>query len=173
MSDEDFNVIWRGFEARLERLEDLVKELDQTVRGSRRTKDPGLIAEADRFDHELRRLNAVVFTDATDTHGLVHDVNVLMGRQVGSDRRSEFRWKYWMPTMLAILAMILTILVNLDKIKANLPKYHPSPLEKKIDRAKHPRGRKIVKIRVIPPPMPPQESPASQSTKESPQNPQP
>lgn len=167
MSDEDFNAIWRGFEARIERLEDLQKELEETVKGSRRSKVTGLVSDSDRFDTELRRLNAVVFMDSSGKHGLAHDVDVLMGRQVGSDRRSEFRWKYWMPTILAILAMTLTILVNLDKIKTNFPKLHLSPLEQKIEKAKHPKGRKIVKVRLVPRPTQPQENPPSESIKES------
>lgn len=147
MSEED--VIWRGLEARLERLEDIVKDLDETVRGSRRTKDPGLVADQDRMDHELRKLNAVVFTDSTGKHGLAHDVDVLMGRQAGVDRRSEFRWKYWAPTFLALLALVVTMLTNLDKIKSNLPKYHPGPLEAQIDQAKRPRGKKLVRYRRV------------------------
>ncbi len=164
MTDEDFNVIWRGLEARLERLEDTVKDLDEAIRGSRRTKDPGLVAEQDRIDLIVRKLSAVVFTDSTGKHGLAHDVDVLMGRQVGADRRSEFRWKYWIPTLLAILAMVLTFLTNLDQIKQNWPHLHLSPLEKKIEKAKHPKGRKIVKIRVIGAPMPSPVNPPSAST---------
>ncbi len=167
MSDEDLSVIWRGFEARLERLEDLVRELDSVVRGSRRNKDPGIVAEQDRMDELLIRLNAVIFQDSTGKHGLAHDVEVLMGRQVGEDRRSEFRWKYWAPTFLAILSLTVTALMNLDKIKANLPKYHPGPLEAKIDRAKRPRGKKIIKIRIVPPPTLPPENPPSEPLKES------
>lgn len=142
----DDEVIWRGFEARLERLEDIVKDLDETVRGSRRTKDPGLVAEQDRMAYDLRKLNAVVFTDSTGKHGVAHDVDVLMGRQAGVDRRSEFRWKYWMPTLLSLLALAVTFLANLDKIRQNLPSYHPGPLEQKIDQAKHPKGKILYRV---------------------------
>lgn len=161
--NEDDNVIWRGFEARIERLEDIVQDLDASLRGDRRQKIIGLLADWDRHDSELRRLNAVVFTDSTGKHGLAHDIDVLMGRQAGADRRSEFRWKYWIPTLLALLAMAVTILTNLDQIKKNLPKDHPGPLERQIEEAKHPKGRRIVRIRHV------QAEAPSDDTKESPQ----
>lgn len=160
--NEDENVIWRGFEARIERLEDVVRDLDDMLRGNSRKRVIGLQPEYDRIDHELRRLNAVIFTDSTGKHGLAHDVDVLMGRQAGVDRRSEFRWKYWAPTLLALLALAVTFLTNLDKIMANLPQYHPAPLEEKIDQAKHPRGKKIVRYRVIH-----QDEAPSEATKDS------
>lgn len=147
MQNEEENVIWRGFEARIERLENLVQALNDVIEGNRHRRIIGLASEQDRMDLELRKLNAVVFTDSTGKHGLAHDVDVLMGRQAGADRRSEFRWKYWAPTLLALLALTTTILTNLDKIKANLPLYHPGPLEAKIDQAKHPKGKVIYRIR--------------------------
>ncbi len=172
MNDED-QPIWRGFEARLERLEDIVKDLDESLRGGRRRRIIGLLAEHSRLEDLVTKLNAVVFMDSTGKHGMAHDVDVLMGRQTGADRRSEFRWKYWIPTLLAVLAMTATILTNLDKIKANLPKYHPALLEKKIDRAKHPKGKTLYHIRQISSPKvaPSMETPEkrdSQNTSESP-----
>lgn len=164
MGDED--VLWRGFEARLERLEDVVKELHDVIDGNRAKRIIGLVASYDKLDELTTRLNSVVFMDSTGKHGLAHDVDVLMGRQTGADRRSEFRWKYWIPTIMAILAMSLTLLANLDKIKANLPKYRPGPLEAQIDQAKHPRAKKkIYRVRHD------QENPVSDDIKESPPTP--
>lgn len=144
--NEDENVIWRGFEARIERLENLVQELNDVVEGNRHRRIIGLAPEQDRMDLELRKLNAVVFTDSTGKHGLAHDVDVLMGRQVGADRRSEFRWKYWIPTILSVLALVVTILTQWGQIKGNFPKDHPGPLEQEIEKAKHPKGKTIYRV---------------------------
>jgi hypothetical protein len=159
--DNEENALWRGFEARIERLEDMVRELDEALRGSRHKRVIGLLPEYDRMDSEVRKLNAIIFMDSTGKHGLAHDVDVLMGRQAGVDRRSEFRWKYWIPTLLAVLAMIVTVLTNLGKIKENFPKYHPAPLEKAIDQAKHPKGKTLYRVRRV------QEKVLSDDTKES------
>lgn len=158
--NEEENALWRGFEARLERLEHKVQELLDIVHGNRYKKIVGLESDVDRMDSDIRKLNAVMFMDSTGKHGVAHDVEVLMGRQAGVDRRSEFRWKYWMPTLLALLALTVTVLTNLEKIRSNFPKYHPGPLELKIDQAKHPKGKKIVRYRTVPVP--------SEDTEESP-----
>lgn len=146
----------------MERVEDLVRDLDESLRGDRRRRIIGLLSEFVRLSEDVTKLKAVMFMDSTGKHGVAHDVDVLMGRQAGIDRRSEFRWKYWAPTLLALLALTVTILTNLDKIRANLPKYHPAPLEAAIDRAKHPRGKTILRVRRV------QAEAPSDDTKESP-----
>lgn len=163
--NEDENALWRGFEARIERLEDIVRDLDETLRGDRRKKLIGLLAEQDRMDLELRKLNAVVFTDSTGRRGIAHDVDVLMERRSGKDRRFEFIWKYWIPLALSAVALAITVTINWDKIQARLPKYHPGPLEAKIDSARHPRSpKKIYRVRHV------QEEVHSDDIKESDQN---
>lgn len=162
MNDEE-HPIWRGFEARIERLEDVVHDLDEMLRGDRHRKIIGLLAEQDRMDADLRKINAVVFTDSTGKHGLAHDVDVLMGRQAGIDRRSEFRWKYWIPTLLAVLALSITILTNWVQIKQNFPKDHPGLLEQEIEKAKHPKGKRLYRVRHIQ-----EKAPSDEDTKESP-----
>ncbi len=151
--NEDENALWRGFEARIERLEDIVRELDEVLRGDRRKRIIGLLPEYDRMDSEVRKLNAIIFMDSTGKHGLAHDVDVLMGRQTGADRRSEFRWKYWVPTLLAVLALVVTILTNWTQIKEDFPKDHPAPLEQAIEKAKRPKGKKIVRYHSVPLPL--------------------
>lgn len=162
--NEDENALWRGFESRLERVEDVVQELDVSLRGDRRRKIIGLLADWDRHDEALRRLNAVVLGDAAGSKGMAHDVDLLMDRRSGKERRSDFIWKNWIPTLLALLALGLTILTNWDQIKQRFPTDHPGPLEKKIEQAKHPKGKTLYKVHHVP-----AEAP-SESTKESPPN---
>jgi hypothetical protein len=142
---------------KLEEVKAQLKDLERAVRGGR----DSLLSEYRRHDQELTRIHAVLFQDPTGQKGLLHDVDVLMGRRSYDNTRKEFRWKYWIPTVLAVVALAATTLTNLDKIKANLPKYHPGPLEKRIDQAKHPRGKKIYRTRVTK--SPPQEPGPSSS----------
>lgn len=144
--NEDENAIWRGFEARFERLEDIVRDMDEILRGDRRSKTIGLLAEQDRHDQELRKLNAVVFLDSTGKRGLAHDVDVLMERRSGQEKRMELRWGFWTAIIVAVISAATALLTNLDKIKKNLPKDHQSPLEQKIERAKHPKSPKKIYI---------------------------
>lgn len=160
MNDEE-NALWRGFEARIERLEDIARDFDEVLRGDRRKRIIGLLAEHDRMDKELTKLNAVVFMDSTGKHGLAHDVDVLMDRRTGKDRRSQFLWGFWTAITVAVISSGTAILTNWDKIKANLPKYHPGPLEQKIEQAKRPKGKTLYKVRHV------QAEAPSESTKES------
>jgi len=146
----DDNAIWRGIESRLEHLEDIIRELDEILRGDRKRKIVGLLAEWDRHDHELRKLNAVVFVDSTGKRGLAHDVDYLMDRRSGQERREQFKWGFWTAIAVALISSTTMLLTNWEKVQKILPKQKLSPLEKKIERAKHPTGKKIYKVRIIP-----------------------
>ncbi len=164
--NEDENLIWKGIDARLDRLEDLVQELDASLRGDRRRKIVGLLSAWDQLDEDVRRIKGLVIGDVAGSNkGMAHDVDLLMGRRKYDNQAKEFRWKYWIPTLLALLALTVTILTSLDKIKENLPRYHPSPLEAKIDEAKHPKGKTLYRVRRVPAVAP------SDDIKESPTNP--
>lgn len=163
MNDDD-NGFWRGFEARLERLEDLTKELDEVLRGSRRNRQSGLVADQEKLELEVRKLSAVVFVDSTGKRGIAHDVDVLMGRRRDKDETRGLRWQSWTAIVITLLGIMgKVILSNLPRIKQELLKV--DPLEKKIERAKHPKGKKIYRIKVVPA----SEEPSS-PTKDTPPN---
>ncbi len=150
MNEED-NSQWRGLDARTERLEDLTRELDELLRGSRRTKQTGLVADQERMELEVRKLNAVVFVDSTGKRGIAHDVDYLMDRRSGNDRREGFRWTFWGLILATLISSGTALLTNWDRIKNLLPKDHPGPLEMKIEKARRPRSpKKIFRLRVVP-----------------------
>ncbi len=151
--DDDSSVLWRGLESRLERVEDITSGLDEILRGNRRKKIIGLLEEQDRMDADLRKLMAVVFQDSTGKRGLAHDVDVLMDRRSGEDRRSQLKWGFWTAIIVAAMTSATALLTNWDKILKSLPKHNPSPLEKKIEKARHPKSpKKIYRFRIVPPP---------------------
>lgn len=156
--NEDENVIWRGFEARIERLEDLIHELDELLRGSRKSKHSGIVADQERMELELRKLNAVVFVDSTGKRGIAHDVDYLMDRKSGAERREGFKWTFWGLILATLISSLSAILPNLDKIKNLWTKTPPFPWETRIVRVKH---KKIYRVRVVP------EQTPSDDTKES------
>ncbi len=163
--NEESNALWRGFEARLERLEDMVRDLDEVLRGDRHKKIFGLLPEYDRLDLEVRKLNAVVFVDSTGKRGIAHDVDYLMDRRSGQERREGFKWTFWGLILATIISSLAAVLTNLDKIKILLPVLRLSPLEEKIERARHPKGKKVFRVRIAP-----QEKAPSEDIKEIPPN---
>lgn len=149
MADED--ILWRGFESRLERLEDTVKELDELLRGSRKNKISGLITDSERMDDTLRKLNAVVFVDSTGKRGIAHDVDYLMDRRSGAERREGFKWTFWGLILATAISSLTALLTNLDKLKVILPAYRLDPLDQMIEKAKHPKSpKKIYRYRSVP-----------------------
>lgn len=132
----------------LEDLQDRVKDFDAILRGER--GHGGLISEYERHDEMLTRLYAVVIQDSTGKKGLLHDIDYLMGRKSSRDQMRGIRWQTAATILAALLAAMANIAPHWDKIKKSLPPL--SPLEKKIEKAKHPKGKKIIRYRVVPAP---------------------
>lgn len=150
--DDEENALWRGFEARLERLEHLVQELLDLVNGNRHRKIVGLSSEQDRMDLELRKINAVLFQDSTGQKGLLHDIDYLMGRKSDREKNRQYRWQFWTAVIVAMITGATALITNWDKIKKNFPKSNPGPLEARIERARHPKSpKKVYRLRVVPP----------------------
>ena len=165
MNDEE-NIVWRGLEARIERLEHHVQELMDIVQGNRHNKVVGLAPEQDRMDLELRKINAVLFQDPTGQKGLLHDVDFLMGRRKYDNQSREYRWKFATEIIVKILTLAGLLLLGWDKMEGlyrKLISQKMGPLEKKIEQAKHPKSaKKIYRIHVVPASDPtPDDSPPS------------
>ncbi len=164
--NEDDNPLWKGLDARIERLEHLVQEIHDVVQGNRYRKIIGLATEQDRMDLELRKINAVLFQDPTGQKGLLHDVDVLMGRRKYDNKTTELKWKFATEVVIKILALVGVLLLGWDKMEAlykRILNQKPAPLEAKIEKAKHPKGKPIYKVHIV------SDEAPSENTKESPQ----
>lgn len=166
--DEEDNPLWKGLDARTERLEHLVQELNDIVQGNRYRKIIGMATDQDRMDLELRKINAVLFQDPTGQKGLLHDVDVLMGRRKYDNQSREIIWKSATEVVVKILALVGVLLLSWDKLEVLYHKIRnqkPAPLEAQIEKAKHPKGKTLYKVRHL------QEKALSGDTEESPPNP--
>lgn len=134
----------------LEDVQDRVKEFDAILRGER--GHGGLISEYERHDEMLTRLYAVIIQDSTGKKGLLHDVDHLMGRKSFSERTIQFRWQSWTAIAVAVIGAAAANLQSLEKIAKKFLKEKPGILEQKIEKAKRPRGKKIIRYRVVPAP---------------------
>lgn len=154
----------------IEDLQERVRELDIILRGEKGKS--GLIAEYDRHDEKLTKLYAVIFQDPTGQKGVLHDIDVLMGRRKYDNQSREFKWKFATEVTVKILTLAGILFLGWDKMEALYQKIiHQklSPLEQKIEKARHPKSpKKIYRVRVVPapaaPPLPqtPPPPPASE-----------
>lgn len=146
---------------KIEDIQDRLRDLEITLHGKR--AKTGLLAEYFRHDELLGRLYAVIWQDPTGQKGILHDIDVLMGRARAREENKAIKWQSGSAIAVAIIMSLASLMINLDKIKKYLPKYHPGPLEQKIDQARRPRGKVLYKTRKVSA----SEEP-SESTKESP-----
>jgi|SRR5882672_5327555 len=143
--DEQSDEKWRGIidsHVLYDKIEDLgerVKDLDTIIKGK-----GGLINEYERHDEKLTRLYAVIFQDPTGQKGLLHDVDVLMGRRHEKDSTRGLKWQFWGAIVVAIITSAAMILTNFVKIRDTLLKI--DPLEARISQAKHPKSKKKVYV---------------------------
>lgn len=90
-------------------------EMDGTLRGH--GGQPGLIAEYERLDETCRRLYAVIWQDPTGQKGLLHDVDVLMGRKRHGEELSARRWTLMEKLLIALVSAMTAITVALLAIE--------------------------------------------------------
>lgn len=127
---------------KIEDLQDRIRELEITLHGKR--AKTGLLAEYQRHDELLARMYAVIWQDPTGQKGILHDIDLLMGRKKDKDETKKYKWAF----ITAVAAALVTsVLANLDKIKSLVQK-EKSPLGQAIERAKHPKGKPIIRYRI-------------------------
>lgn len=141
---------------RIEELRARIRDLEHIVI---KGKD-NLRSEYRRHDELLTRIYAVLFQDATGQKGVLHDLDVLMGRRRVRDESRGLKWQFWGVVLAAAIAGLTAILTHLPQIKREL--LREDPLEKKINKIKNPKPRYIhYKIRALPPEEPKENPPSA------------
>lgn len=121
-------------DARVDKIEEIVGDLDETIRGNSKDEIGGLVARLREMEFHTTRLNAIIFVDSTGKKGLKHDVEELLeGRE---DRRTV--WKSWKEIAVAII-MSGTIGYFWPEIKAKIEAPRTDIVGKEIELAVHPR----------------------------------
>jgi len=121
---------------------------DKLLRGDPDKDTDGIIARIHTIENAINLLRAVVDVDKAGNKGLVGRVEALEARE----KSTVERWKFWVAIIGLIGAVIVSVITNLDKIERFVaPPKKPDRLHQMIDKAKHPRGRPIVRYRIVPP----------------------
>lgn len=132
----------------LDDLELKYEAIDRVIRGNFEEETAGFAERLHALEDDLRERRA------TRVKGQVADVEI---------RKSKWEFAREITKQLLIAAVALILGFRWDSLETLFLKIihqKPAPLEQAIDQAKRPRGKKIYRVRVVPP---------SDDTKESPQ----
>jgi hypothetical protein len=138
-----------------DRLDDHIeklREVDAVLHGDPRDRsDIGLCALVTEEDHRLAKIEAVLFRDALGKGGLIVEVSEL--REGRLDRRQTRHDVLKLITAIIVAAITSGVLTkNWAGIMHYFGKKSTDPVDQMIEKAKHPRGGKRVRVRYVPPP---------------------
>ena len=96
----------------LDQIDETLDALDRVLRGDYENSRDGLVSRFGDMEHQLRKINAILFKDATGKAGLLDTVDALIsGRMDAVERR-----KSTASVVIAIITSIALVLTNIDRI---------------------------------------------------------
>jgi hypothetical protein len=129
----------------IERLKRTAFRDDKIMRGDPENNLPGLIETMNHLANEINKFNRIFDKDYLGHGGLVSFITYIYNqerdRQKAQELNTGYKWGFWGLIAAAVIAAAAVLITNRDQLAKWLPKYHPAPLEAKIDRARHPRNR--------------------------------
>jgi uncharacterized protein HemX len=129
----------RVWEREIDHLHKALSEIDTLLRGDPDRDTDGVIARLHQLENAINLLRAIILKDAAGGRGLVSRVEAL---ETG-ERSSDNRWKFATAVVVAVLSFAGLLLTNWDRLEGFLNSHRKmDPLEKMIEKAKHPKARR-------------------------------
>jgi hypothetical protein len=130
----------------LEDLDANYSALDRLLRGDAEKETDGVIGRLHQIETQVAQLYSVIFMDKAGSHGLQHDVKEL--KEGRKDKR--LKWGY---ITQVIVALVMSGLIGhfWQDIAAFVNRKSVDPVERMIQRAKHPKPRHRHVVREEPP----------------------
>lgn len=147
--ERDYLVLFsavRGLRADIDDLTGEIRELKATIYVDPETKEKGLEAIVDELTKFRIRLDRILDPDYTRQGGLLQQHRILWDEHEMEERQIERetvpRWQFWTAVVVALITGVFALLVTWPDLMAYIDKHNkPTPLEKKIERVRHPRDR--------------------------------
>lgn len=96
----------------LDQLDETLDALDRVIRGDYENSTDGLMARIKEAEHDLRKINMVLFKDATGKKGIVDTIDALVSGNMDSLERRKNN----VSIIIAVITSIALVLTNLDRI---------------------------------------------------------
>lgn len=106
----------------LDDLQIQLDELAEEINGDPKRRDVGLIGQVNAIETGLNSVQRVLQPDATGHSGLINEFRDLKQAVRGTERRSEYRWKFWAAIGASALLLVREVIHDLPQIKAFLNK---------------------------------------------------
>lgn len=127
----------RVWERDLTAIRKALAEIDNLLRGDPERETDGLVARMHSQENDINLIKAILLKDKAGNKGIVGRVEALEG----GERRSENHLKLWIAVVGLLSALTVAAVSNLDRIETFLNRRSRDPVDRMIERAKHPKGR--------------------------------
>lgn len=125
----------------LEDLDEKLDQLDNLLRGDPVKETGGIIEQLHDLHTAVSKLSAAVFMDSTGKLGLVHDVDVLMGRRSDREKSAARMWTFWTAVATAAISSGALLLTKWDVVSKFFKPGQPDKVEQMIENVKHPKSK--------------------------------
>lgn len=126
---------------------------DLILRGDPGRNKEGIIEAVNLLRNEINKFNRIFDKDYLGHGGLVSFITFVYEREKERDeaRRENrgYMWGFWGVILAALIGAAAVVLTNKEQIEKWWAHRKLAPFERQIEKAKHPKGKKIVRVRVI------------------------
>ncbi len=126
---------------------------DLMLRGDPINNKKGLIEQANHLENEINKFNQIFNKDYLNHGGLISFITYVYNREKEREEAKKesrgYKWAFWTVVVGAVIGLAGLVITNKEQIEKWWAQPKLAPLEQEIERSKHPRGKKIIRVRVI------------------------
>lgn len=114
-----------------------VSELKSLLLGDAQKETDGLIARLHQIENQMNLFRAILLKDAAGMGGLVGRVEAIES----GERRADSHLKLWIAIVGFLSAATVAGITNIDRIEKFFKQTSTDPVDKMIERTRHPKSR--------------------------------
>lgn len=129
---------------RLDAIQEQLRDLDQVLRGDPEKDTGGIVEHLHELQVGITSLRTIMAPDALGGGGVLNRLKALEKKEEREQRQTEYKWKFRIALIGLVSAATVAIVTNFDRIGTfwRREMRTETTLEQKINRAKHPKGKR-------------------------------
>lgn len=144
---------------RLDEIDDELATIREIFDGKQEDRDDnGLKGDVRELTRSYNELRALMAPDHLGHGGIINRLKAVEEKVGIRARQTDNFWKFWTAIGVALISLIGLLLTNWDKVQRYINAKSNDPLDQIIEKAKHPKGRRVHRtvVRTDPDPEPPE-----------------